>query len=64
MNRVPAILLLSVAMLSATSCATTKGGKKHKRPSKGGGKGCDCPGFSHQHDEKDFHWDGQTNGLS
>lgn len=46
MSLSPRLLLSVLLIFGMTSCAVKKGGKRHKKPSKGGGKGCDCPSFS------------------
>jgi len=41
----PRLLLTLLLLTGMTSCAVKKGGKRHKKPSGGSGKGCDCPSF-------------------
>ncbi len=45
----PMIILL---VFGLTSCAVKRGGKKHRRPSGGSGKGCDCPTLGHVSPQK------------
>lgn len=32
-------------LMGLASCSVKKGGKRHRKPSGGSGKGCDCPTF-------------------